>query len=174
MNGTVSRLAGVVSVVAFVGLLTFILYTQVRNEPDAVDVRYPLATVSPEDIPATSGHAPQTTIVDPDLRVSVDCAGAVLGLRIETTDPLPKNATIWVNTLAPLVTENGNQRREGLGRDRYTVEGGSRHVRLAFSSSLRSDLDGEADSVSVSVAYTEAGGRFASFPVQTAAADLTC
>ncbi len=175
MKGTVSRLAGVVSVVAFVGLLTFILYMQVRNEPNAVDVQYPLATVSPQDIPETSGHAPEVTIVDLDLSVSVDCAGAVLGLRLETKDPLPKNATIRVVTQeAPTTDGNGNQRWKGLGTDSYNAEGGSRHVRLAFSSSLRADLDGEADSVIVSVAYPEAGGLIATSPERIAAADLTC
>ncbi len=171
MNGTVSRIAGVVSVVAFVGLLTFILFTQLRNEPDAVDVQYPMATVSPEDIPETSGHDSEVMIVDLGLRVSVDCTDAAPGLRIETKDPLPRNATIRVSTQeAPT-----NQRWKGLGTDSYTVEGGSRHVRLAFSSSLRADLDGDADSVIVSVAYPpEAGFLIATSPERIAAADLAC
>ena len=121
MNGTVSRLAGVVSVVAFVGLLTFILYTQVRNEPDAVDVplgtsTLPLVAVSPEDIPTTSGHGDEVMIVDLDLSVSVDCTDAAPGLKIETKDPLPRSATIRVVTqAAPTDRREWQPTPEGLG-----------------------------------------------------------
>ena len=41
MNSTISRVAGVASVVVFAGLLTFIVYTQVQSEPDVVEEQYP-------------------------------------------------------------------------------------------------------------------------------------
>lgn len=41
MSSTISRVAGVVSVVVFAGLLTFVVFTQVQGEPGDVEEQYP-------------------------------------------------------------------------------------------------------------------------------------
>lgn len=59
--------------------------------------------------------------------------------------------------------------------EEFTVEGGSRDQSVALSSPLRSNLDGEAESLSVTIKFTDADGSlFQSLIERIAEADLTC
>ena len=182
MSSTFSRVAGVVSVGVFAGLLTFVVFTQVQGEPGDVEEQYPPAThplvgFGPEDLPKTPILDAEIAMVDLVERVSVDCSGAAPGLRIETTEELPRDATIRIKTMAPPFTDTtGNLRWDVVGRaEEFTVEGGSRGESIPLSSLLRSNLDGGAEIVSVTIAYAAADGAlFATSPEHILTTDLTC
>ena len=182
MNSTISRVAGVASVVVFAGLLTFIVYTQVQSEPDVVEEQYPPAThplvgFDQDDVPKTPfPHGGEIQMVDLIESVSVDCTSGAPRLSVRTKEELPRNATIRIIAQGrPSPDIYGNLRRAGLGSDEFVVEGGSRDERIALSDSLRSHLADGADSVAVIIAYTGAAGSlFESLTGRIAAADLTC
>ena len=182
MNKTITKVAGMASVAVFVGLLTLIVYTQVQSEPgDVVEEQYPPAThplvgFGPEDLPKTPFFDAEVMIVDWIERLSVDCSGAAPGLKIETKEDVPQDATIRITAQeAPTTDEYGNTRWKGVGSDEVSAGGRTSDEGIALSNSLRSHLADGADSVAVIIAYTDADGfLFGSIAERIAAADLVC
>ena len=137
MNSTISRVAGLASVAVFVGLLTFIVYTQVQSEPEPVEQPFPEgAHPFPGATPRLEGFDPSqmlpTPLVEfPDVglvditldAVVPSCVNGETHLNVTAAKPFPEGT--WISVIPSRMTEKND---EGLVTARYSPIGDSLRV----------------------------------------------
>lgn len=118
----ISRVAGAVSVVVFVGLVTFILYTQVQGEPDPVEPPrppgpHPLEGFDPSQmLPTPLVAIPDVGLVGITLdAVLPSCIDGETRLTVIAAEPFPEGA--WISVIPSKLTDESD---EGLVKARYS------------------------------------------------------